>query len=285
MRQAAPRFYFIPVLCLVAFSLAATAATGAGEVDHSPYDAFLKAYTRDGLVNYSAVKKDKSGLEAYLRTLSDSSAVHYKTWSREARMAFWINAYNAVTIYAIVTNYPIEGGGFVSKKRFPQNSIRQIKDVWDTEYMELAGRPVTLNEIEHDILRKEFADARIHFALVCASRGCPLLSDDAYIAESLDDMLEQDAVRFVNDGDKVRVNITKGRLYASEIFDWYAEDFTLEGEEIPEWLEAYKKKTRGFVSFISPRVDVQTRNAIETRGLKVTYLDYDWSLNELVDED
>ena len=285
MRPAAHRFHFIPVLCLVALSLAATAATGAGEVDHSPYDAFLKAYTRGGLVNYSAIKKDKSGLEAYLRTLSDSSAVHYKTWSRDARMAFWINAYNAVTIYAIVTNYPIEGGGFVSKKRFPQNSIRQIKDVWDTEYVELAGRPITLNEIEHDILRKEFADPRIHFALVCASGGCPLLSDDAYVAQSLDDMLEQDAIRFVNDGDKVRVNITRGRLYASEIFDWYAEDFTLEGEETPEWLKGYKKKTRGFVSFIAPRVDGQTRSAIEARSLKVTYLDYDWSLNELVDED
>jgi hypothetical protein len=265
--------------------LAVSGATAAGEVDHSPYDALLKEHTEDGLVDYSAIKKDMSGLEAYLKTLTDSSAAHYRTWDRETKMAFWINAYNAVTIYAIVINYPIEAGGFVSKRRFPESSIQQIKDVWDTEYIELAGKPVTLDEIEHEILRKEFGDPRIHFALVCASVGCPLLSKDAYVGENLDEQLEQDAVRFVNDYDKARVNITRGRLYVSEIFDWYAEDFALEDEEIPEWLEAYKKKTRGFVSFIAARVDGQTRKAIEARGLKVSYLDYDWSLNELVEEE
>jgi len=285
MRLAVSRFCSVPVFCLIALALAATAATGAGEVDHSPYDAFLKTYTLDGLVNYSAIVKDKSGLEAYLKTLSDSSAVHYKTWGRDTKIAFWINAYNALTIYAVVTNYPIDGSGIAPKKGFPPNSIRQIKDVWDTAHVNLAGRPVTLNEIEDDILRKQFADPRIHFSLVRASRGCPLLSDDAYVADTLEARLEEDAGRFVNDGDKVRVNITRGRLYASEIFDVYAGDFALEGEEIPEWLEAYKKKTRGFVSFIAPRVDAQTRKAIETRSLKVTYLDFDWSLNELVEED
>lgn len=285
MKQAVYGFSITLFACLLMLSSAATRAECAGEVDHSPYDAFLKGHTRGGLVDYRAIKKDMSGLEAYLATLTDSSAVHYKTWSREAKMAFWINAYNAVTIYAIVINYPIEGGGFISKKRFPRNSIRQIEDVWDTEYIKLAGKPVTLDEIEHEILRKQFGDPRIHFALVCASRGCPLLSDDAYSAGALDDQLEQDAIRFVNDGDRVRVNVTRGRLYASEIFDWYAEDFKPEDGEIPEWLGAYKKKTRGFVSFIAPRVDVQTRSAIETRSLKVSYIDYDWSLNELVEED
>jgi hypothetical protein len=271
-------------LFLLTSLLSATGARGAGEVDHSPYDALLKQHAGDGLVDYGAIKKDMSGLKAYFKTLSDSSAANYKTWSRDDKMAFWINAYNAVTIYAVATNYPIEAGGG-SKKGLPENSIQHIKDVWDTGYIELAGRPVTLNEIEHEILRKEFGDPRVHFALVRATTGGPLLSEDAYVGETLDDQLERDAVRFVNDPDKVRVNRTRGRLYVSEVFEWYGEDFTPEGDDMPEWLGAYKKKTRGFVSFIAARVDGQTRKAMQKRGLKVDYLDYDWSLNDLVDEE
>jgi hypothetical protein len=228
-----------------------------------------------------------SGLSAYLRSLSDSSAAYYKTWDRDTRMAFWINAYNAVTIYAVVANYPIKGDGSKDKK-VPSNSIRQIDAVWDTAYVELAGRPVTLSEIENDVLRKEFGDPRINFALVRATRGGPLLSGDAYVADSLEVMLERDAHRFVNDGDKVRVNITRGRLYVSEVFEDNARDFALdtaETGEMPGWLKAYRKNMRGFVSFIAPRVDVQTRGAIETRSLKVNYLTYDWSLNDIAKED
>jgi len=273
-----------PTVACVCFALALTVARGAmgaGEVDHSPYDALLKKHSRNGLVDYGAMKKDLPGLDAYLKTLSDSSAVHYATWSRDTRLAFWINAYNALAIYAVATDYPIRAGEPASKQKFPEGSIGRIEDVWNTAYFDLAGKPVSLDEIHNGILRKQFGDPRIHFALVRASRGSPLLSDEAYRAEVLDEQLERDAVRFVNDYDKVRVNITRGRLHVSEIFDWYAADFVLEGDEIPEWLTAYRKKTRGFVSFIAERVDRQTREAIEKRGLKVDYLKYDWSLNDL----
>ncbi len=255
------------------------AAAGAGEVDHSGYDALLKKHTHDGLVDYAAIKKDMSDLEAYLQALSDSSALHYDEWTRDARMAFWINAYNAATIYAVAAEYPVERGGSARDDGQGPDRVKRVEVLRDSMYIELAGRPVTLNEIEQKILREEFGDPRIHFALVPASLGGPRLSADAYSAEEIDAQLERDAVRFVNDPGKVRVNVTRGRLHVSEMFDWYAADFALGDGEIPGWLRAYRKKTRGFVKFIAERVDANTRAAIMKRSLKVDYTDYDWSLN------
>jgi hypothetical protein len=270
---------FVALICL-----AAGAADCAGEVDHSPYDALLKQYTRDGLVDYGAIREDRPGLEAYIETLSDSSASHYRTWSRESRMAFWINAYNALTIYAVVINYPIKVPAEDDGKKAPAMSARHIESMWDTAYVELAGRALTLHEIEREVLLEEFGDPRVLFALAPASKGGPLLSRDAYLADSLEVMLERDAVRFVNDGAKVRVNITRGRLYVSEIFEanaGYFEAATGEEGGVPEWLESYRSGTRGFVRFIAPRVDALTRDAIMKRALRIDYLKYDFSLNDL----
>ena len=277
----------ICLLSLVLVCLAATAVSGSGEVDHSPFGSLLREHTRDGLVDYARIKQAGSELQAYIETLSDSSALHYKTWDRDTKIAFWINAYNAVTIHAVVENYPIQVNDTGARKKLPPNSIGHISGVGDTAYVELAGRPVSLKQIE-EVLIGEFGDPRVHFALSRATMGGPQLSADPYAADSLYVMLERAAHAFVNDGDKVRVNITRGRLYVSEIFEEGAADFAIEtapAGETPEWLKAYKKKTRGFISFIAPRVDVQTRGAIESRGLKIDYLKYDWSLNELVEED
>lgn len=274
---------FVVGVCIL--NMAVSFAGTAGEVDHSGYDAFLKEYTRDGLVDYGAVKDNMKVLEDYLGTLGDSSAVYYDAWSREARMAFWINAYNAVTIYAVAKTYPIEPDSLGLDKRFPANSIMQIDGFLDTAYVHLAGRPVSLNMIRHEILRGEFADPRIHFALVTASIGSPLLSDDAYLAATLDEQLEGDAVRFAEDYDRVRVNITQGKLYVSEIFDWYAGDFETDTGGVPGWLQNYKKNTRGYIKFIATKTDEPTRVAMETRELRVKHIKFDWSLNEVVEGD
>jgi hypothetical protein len=277
----------VVIMCagVAALALAGAAVAGAeGAVDHAAYDTFLKEYVRDGLVDYPGAEKDVEVLHAYLEALSDSSAAHYKTWDRDTRMAFWINAYNALTIYIVLMHYPIVPESAYPENLVPANSIKQIPDVWDTAYVDLAGGPVTLNDIESDILMKEFGDPRVHFALVRGTMGDPRLSPEAFVPERLNQQLESAAVRFVNDGDKVRVNVTRGRLYVSEIFEWYAGDF-VPPEDMPEWLKTYKKKARGFVNFIAPRVDLQTREAMEGRILKLTYLDYDWLLNEAPNED
>jgi hypothetical protein len=143
------------------------------------------------------------------------------------------------------------------------------------------GKEITLNEIEHEILRKEYGDPRIHFALVCAAMGCPILSDEVYRGESLDEQLERDAIRFINNEEKVRLDTEENRLYVSSIFKWYAKDFSHGYDEIPEWLESYRKKERGIVSAIVRYIEGTEKDYIMENRPKVKYLDYDWSLNEL----
>lgn len=270
---------------------------------HSQWNAILQKYTENGLVDYSGLKKDSSVLDAYLALLTESSAAEadYESWSREEQMAFWINAYNAVTIHGILINYPIQPGGFFARRRFPQSSIRQIKDFWKTEFIELAGRPVTLDGIEHEILRREFADPRIHFSIVCASIGCPVLYDRAYTAGKVNEQLAKDAIRFIADPEKVHLDRKNNILYISEIFKWYKDDFneweksaweeftgvdkeTAEEKENkpdpPAWLNKYGESTHGFVRFIVDYAPADISKFIVVRSPKLKYIEYDWTLNE-----
>lgn len=242
-----------------------------GGVDYKSYSRVLKANVRDGLVNYRAINDNMDYLNAYLQSLTSLHVREYESWSREERIAFWINAYNAITIFGIIKNYPIEPGGFFARRRFPHNSIRQIGDFWDTPFVDVMGAEITLNQIEHDTLRAKFGDPRIHFSIVCASIGCPLISGEIYRGDALDNQLENDAWRFINNGDKVRVNREKNRIYVSSIFDWYKKDFPdTEGSD-----------QKGFMEFILRYIDPDTRDFIIKSRPKVKFLDYDWTLNEL----
>lgn len=277
----------LTIILLAASSIPPNSAVSAQGPDHSGWDDILQKHTVNGLVEYSALKKDSSGLDAYLAALTETSAADYKSWNREERMAFWINAYNAVTIHGILINYPIEQGGFFARRRFPQSSIRQIKDFWKTEFIELAGSPVTLDGIEHGILRKEFADPRIHFSIVCASAGCPVLLDRAYSAENIDEQLGKDAIRFIADTEKVRLDRKDNVLYVSEIFKWYRDDFKRwdksdkpENVKTPEWLKRYSSHDRGFVQFIVDYAPQDISEYIVDMSPKLKYMEYDWTLNE-----
>jgi hypothetical protein len=266
------------VTLAVLLALGSRPAAGSG-FDHADFDAFLGAHVRDGLVDYAAIKRDPSQLEAYLRRLEAIDRGDFEAWDRNAQIALWINAYNAVTIFGIVQNYPIQYGGLIARARFPKSSIRQIADFWDTVFVEAMGREITLDEIEHEILRKEFGDPRIHFSLVCASMGCPLLSSDAYEAESLEAQLERDVHRFVNNRNKVRLDEAENTLYLSSVFDWYSEDFPVEAP--PAWLQRYPKDYRGVMSTVAQYTHEDTREYIVNQGPRIEFLHYDWSLNEL----
>jgi hypothetical protein len=254
-------------------------ATAAAELDHSGYDAFLKKYVRDGFVNYSAVKSEDKELAAYLQKLEAIDPEEFAHWERDAKIALWINAYNAVTIYGITLNYPIEYGGIIASARFPKSSIRQIAGFWNTVFVKIMGAEITLDQIEHRILRKEFADPRVHFSLVCASVGCPSLSSDAYDGGSLQQQLERDVHRFINDEQKVRLDTNRNRIDVSSIFKWYAEDFR--SESSPPWLQEYPKRYRAIMSTIARHVSQHQRDYMVNRVPSLHFLDYDWSLNEL----
>jgi len=247
--------------------------------DHQAFDSLLQLYVNEkGLVNYQAIKQERL-LTIYLKQLESLNPQEFESWDRAKKMAFWINAYNAITIEGIARNYPIKYGNLMARVRFPQNSIRQIGNFWDTVFIKVMGKEITLNQIEHEILRKEFADARIHAVLVCAALGCPLLENKAFFPHNLDERLDQANVNFINNPDKVKLDTEKNVLYLSSILDWYHDDFEV-SQQNEEILHRYDSKYRGVIDFILTYLPQEKREYIEKNSPKLQFLDYDWTLNE-----
>ncbi|UCF64354.1 MAG: DUF547 domain-containing protein [bacterium] len=153
--------------------------------NHQPFDSLLQTYVNEqGLVEYKAIKEQHDLLGKYLDLLEKVDPLKFENWSKAEKLAFWINAYNAITIEGIIRHYPIDYGNLVSRVRFPKNSIRQIGGFWDHVFIKVMGRDITLNQIEHEILREKFKEPRIHAVLVCAAIGCPLLENRAFFPEN-----------------------------------------------------------------------------------------------------
>lgn len=168
-------------------------------------------------------------------------------------MAYWINAYNAFTVQLIIRHHPVKS----IKDIGPKLAIPLVNSVWDVKFIDVSGVRVSLNRIEHEILRKEFNEPRIHFAIVCASYSCPTLLNRAFTAELLEKQLEAQAIAFIND--PLRNRISKETLELSSIFNWFKGDFTKDGT-LPDYIKRYAAM------------------AVSDRP-KVSFMDYDWSLN------
>ncbi len=247
-------------------------------LNHASYDSLVQVYVEDGLVDYTALSSDREMLDRYLGRLKRVDPNEYASWDSDTQKAFWINAYNAITLEGILRNYPIEDG-FLRGIRFPKNSIRQIRRFWKTVFVPVMGQQITLDDIEHDILRKEFPDPRIHFVLVCASMGCPILESRAYLPIHLEDRLERATRRFIQDPQRVRLDREKNVLYLSSIFKWYAQDFSLPqasvtGEEIQE------TEDRDIFDFVEKYLSDEDRRVLNPSAWRIDYIKYDWSLNE-----
>ncbi|MBI5594668.1 MAG: DUF547 domain-containing protein [Elusimicrobia bacterium] len=242
------------------------------------YDSLLKEHVSKGRVDYAALKKAPGGLDAVLAELAGAAPEEYGAWKEPDRIAFWLNAYNAQTLKAIVDNYPIEARGLAAL-RFPKNSIRQIPGVWDKRGFVVMGRTMTLDGIEHSVLRKEFKEPRAHMALVCASIGCPPLRAEAYRGDRLEAQLEDQARTFLSDKAKFRIDQAAARVGLSPIFKWFGGDFVGRWGGAP----AYGTRTpeqSAVLRFISERVGPQQREFLAAGVFTVEFLDYDWSLNE-----
>ena len=210
-------------------------------VDHSPFTALLRRHVSStGAVDYAGLKRDRAALDAYLNTLAGTAPD--RSWSRDARLAYWINAYNAATLQLIVDNYP----------------LKSIQDLdggkpWDVRRVELGGETYTLNAIENEIIRPRFNEPRIHFAVNCAAKGCPPLRNEAFVPERLDAQLREQTERFLNDSRYTSVE--GGTLKVSKIFDWYGSDFG----DVAAFVRRYRD--------LPPAVEVE-------------FASYDWALNQ-----
>ena len=220
-------------------------------VDNGVYAELLKKYVKEGVVDYQGFKNEESKLDQYLKVLekTDSSKL-----SRNEQFAFYINAYNAWTIKLILSGYP----GVKSIKEF--GSI--FKSPWKKKLARIDGDVVTLDHIEHGILRPKYKDPRVHFAINCASKGCPPLRYEPYRGDVVDQQLDEMARAFINDP---RRNRLEGKtLYVSRIFKWFKEDFD---NDIVGFFQEYAQG------------DLKKELDSSREEIEVEYLSYDWSLN------
>jgi len=252
---------------------------------YSTYNSLLNRYVKNARVNYGGFIDSRAEFETFLRALGSVDENDFESWIEEERLAFWINAYNAFTIKAIIDHYPIKRSfSLVGIFYAPSNSILQIKGVWTKLQFRAVGRMVTLDEIEHKILRKEFNEPRIHMAINCASISCPDLSDEAYVPERLEQQLADASSNFVNNPDKgVYVDEQSGKVKFSKIFKWFGDDF-INNYGNKKLFNSYSPKENAVLNFTSDYLESQqTKEYLMNKRLKVGYLGYDWQLNEQKD--
>jgi uncharacterized protein DUF547 len=242
------------IVLALALSLSLLWSQGAAlaqTADYSLYDEVLQAYVKGDRVDYAGLKKDRAKLDQFLQELAQ---VDPDKLSSPEQMAYYINIYNAWTLWLILTKYP---------------DLESIKDLgglfsspWSKKIVKVGGKLLTLDNVEHDILRPRFKDPRIHFALNCASKGCPPLLNRPYTGTKLDKQLDQVTIVFINDPE--RTQLKGNTLRVTKLMDWYAGDF---GHDPVGFVKKYARG--GF------------KKKLEKLGkeIEVDFLDYDWSLN------
>ena len=246
----------ITIISLIFLLVSLHQPAAASVFDHSIFDEVLKSHVNDqGQVDYNGIAKNKP-FKAYMETLETARV---DTMSRDEQLAFWINAYNAVTIDKVI-------------KWKPKKSVREtfVPGVWTgtkfftTREHTVAGRRLSQDDIEHEILRKQLKEPRIHFAIVCASSSCPPLPRFAYTKENVQAKLEDETRKYINSERGTRFDPDKNVLHLSKLFDWFAGDF--------------EYKSGSVLGFLKPYLDEQGRAFLDEKP-EIKYIHYDWALN------
>jgi hypothetical protein len=231
---------------------------------HATWTEVLAKHAKGADFDYAGLKAGRARLDAYVAALEKVKPAEFAALSKKERFAFWVNAYNAWTVKRVVDAYPIE-------------TIKSLGDekasVWDRELVplghlapKLGKTKLTLNDVEHEILRAEFADPRVHAAVNCASKGCPALRPEAYSAKQLDAQLDEQVKAWLADATKNRFDRAQNRMDVSQIFEWFAEDFAKPAGSPAAWIAKYRP------------ADAEWLGA--KPGPKVAYVPYDWALND-----
>ena len=256
--------------------LAAALPALAFDPTYAAWDALLHKHVvvlpagNASRVDYAALHRNPAELEAVLEDFQSVSRAQFDRWSKPEQEAFLINAYNAFTIEKILTRYP---------------NLRSIRDFgtifgnpWKDRFFTLLGASMSLDDIEHGMLRREGAydEPRIHFAVVCASIGCPMLRNEAFMPARLDAQLEDGMRRFLSDSSRNRYDPGRDRLEVSRIFDWYGKDF----ERGSRGFTSVKATLARYADLLAAKPEDRAR--VRDQKAQVEFLDYDWTLNDAV---
>ncbi len=247
MSRSGPRFRLplLVLLAVLAWAAAVRPAHAARPIDHRPLTLVLRDHVRDGRVDYLGIRETRwAGLNAYLDSMAAVDPLEHRGHNR---LAFYINLYNATVIHAVIER--LHAGYSVAENHHA---------LFDEPLVRMNGRHISLNQLEHEHIRTEFPDPRIHTALVCAAVSCPPLLPRAYDRIDLEHTLSVNMQRFLSDTTRNRVDPGAKKLWLSQIFNWYAQDFQTHGG------------VRAYVDSILPA---------DVSGDAIGFLDYDWSLN------
>ncbi|MCB0421201.1 MAG: DUF547 domain-containing protein [Bdellovibrionales bacterium] len=254
-------------LHLVLFSTVLTPLTAfsnaAFDHNYKSYEEILKKFVvvsgPVSTVKYKSLKTNRTELDQFTQSLSSVTQKQFNEWTQPQQIAFLINAYNALTLKLIIDHYPVK-------------SIKKIgsffSSPWKKEFFSLFGKKSFLDHIEHGILRKKYSEPRVHFAVNCASIGCPALANFAYTAEKLEEQLQQQTKLFLSDSKRNTLNTKSKTLRLSKIFDWFEEDFS--------------KNKNSVAKFIAPHItgDKTLQKSIIDGTYKIEFHSYDWNLND-----
>jgi Protein of unknown function, DUF547 len=231
------------------------------------YEAILKEYVNAaGQVDYENLKNNRSRLDEFNASLASVSPSLYESWTEAEKIAFLVNAYNSLTLAAILDNYPIK-------------SIRDIPGVWDRRTFQVMGQEMTLDYIEHQLLRKQFNEPRVHMALVCASIGCPPLRTEPFTGDRLDEQLDDQTRTFLGNPNNFRIDRNANRVDISSIFQWFGDDFKAT-YSLPQNFKNLNEKETAVLNFIGQHLSQADRDYLTQGGYRTGYLDYSWSLNK-----
>jgi len=225
---------------------------------HTDLEILLHRYVRKGQVDYRRLKREREILDSYVEMVSKVNRTEYHSWNRKQKTAFIINAYNAFALKQVIDKYPV--------KSINETGTLFIKAL-DRKLHRLFGRRLSLNQVRDEIIRKEFDDPRILFCLVPAARGAPMLRSEAYVPERIDAQLDIAARDFLRNPYKNRFEVQTRRVYLSEIFKWYVDDFSRPMGSVLKFIGQYL-----------PREQREMLN-LDPKELKVQFVRFDWSLN------
>jgi len=255
-----------------------SASQGAGTTDalHRPLDQILDLNVRDGLVYYRALRSDRGRLDRYIASLNVASDV-YDRWSQDQKMAFWLNAYNAFVLQTVIDHYPIKG----ASKSYPSNSVRQVPGAFEQMKHRVAGRSLTLDEIEKTVL-PPFKEPRLYLALGRGAIGSGRLRSEAYAGDRLKQQLDDLQREFVSEETMIKIDRGANLVSVTPIVSWRSAEFIAAYDPGATGALAERSPVeRAIVAFVTPMILPLEKEFLQKNEFKVTYHPFDWRLNDL----
>lgn len=235
---------------------------------YSNFAAVLQEHVQGELIDYASLAAHRDRLDQFIAELAGLPGIEYVKMNRNQQMALWINAYNGITLRSIIDRYPVK-------------SIKDIDGVWKKKEWDVAGRTITLNGIEHDILRPQFQDPRVHFALNCASIGCPPLPGKVFLASELEQQLDRAAAAFVANPARTWLDTDKAEIHTSELFTWFGEDFIAQFQSTENDLHL-SPVDNAVMGLLRRYAGEESSGRLDSvKNWSLVYESWDWSLNDV----